>query len=353
MAPQPKIDVHLETAEKTCFLDCQPRFSLVVLLTLSSERPVTFIKNGTGPSAGLAQLLTSECIECTDTENWSRIPVLNNKKKPQTTSSNAESPELMGLEPKRTNYVTFTNSTDPRAYEFDFVSSSLEPDRSYTVRCNDAALRWWSYKSLEEVGNYFEKNLKLPSSETQPLRLESDNTVSFDTRAEMNKAPKIDVSLSALSILSVSGHPPFEYSITFTSNATKPITVRSERQGFKSMNTEIEILDIATRRHVAPDLIDVYDEDRPLVREDFLCLNPREPHVELRVLDPIKRYSGLEDLKVDTDYVLHMIESHWWWSYDSIDEVMKYAGERGLGGLRPTQPIDLISCNEVGFLTVQ
>ena len=353
MTSQPKIDVYLETAGKTCFLDYQPRFSLVVLLTLSSERAITFVKNGTGPQAGLAQLLTSECLECTDTDTDQCVPVFKNIKQPQSTSSNMDSPELMGLEPKRTNYVTFTNSTNPRVYEFEFVSSNLEAGRSYTVRCNAAALRWWSYKSLEEVGNYFEKNLKLPPSETRPLRLESHNTVSFDTRAEMNKAPKIDVSLSALSTLSLSGNPPFEYSITFTSNATTPITVRSGHQGFESINTEIEILDITTKRRVAPDLVDVCDEDGPLMREDLLRLNPGEPHVERRSLDPTKRYSGLEDLKVDTDYVLHMIESRWWWSYDSVDEVMKHAGEKGLGGLRPTQPIELISCNEVGFHTVQ
>ena len=348
MAPQPKINVHLKTAEKTCFLNCQPRFSLVVLLTLSSEQSVTFIKDGTGPHTGLAQLLASECVECTDTETGQCIPVLNNAKGP-----NKDSLELMSLEPERTNYITFTNGTDRRAYEFDFVSSILEPDRSYTIRCNVAALRWWTLMSLEEVGNYLEKNMKLPSSETQPLRLESLNTVSFDTRVQMDNAPKIDVSLSAPSTLSLSGDPPFEYHITFTSNATKPITVRSEPQGLQSINTEIEILDVDTRKRVAPDLIDVNDDGRPIVREEFLRLNPREPHVERRVLDPTKRYSGLEDLNVDTDYVLHVIENHWWWSYDTIDEVIEYAGERGLAGLRSTQSIDLISCNEVGFRTTQ
>lgn len=353
MALQHRIDVYLQTAEKTCFLNLEPRYSLVVFLNLSSERPVTFIKNGTWPHAGLAQLLVSECLECTDTKTGQCIPVFDRKNVPQPTSSNADSPELMGLEPKRTTYLTFTNSTNPRAYEFDFVSSRLEPDRSYTIRCNAATLGWWSYKALEEVCDFLEKNLKLPSSETQPLRLESHNIVSFDTRAAMDKAPEIDVSLSAPSTLSISGNPPFEYIITFTSSATKPITVCSQHQGLESINTEIEILDLATRKRITPDLIDVYDEDRPLMREDFLRLNPEEPHVERRVLDPTERYSGLEDLKVDTKYALRMTESPWWWSYDSVDEVLKYAGDRGLGGLRPTRPIDLTSSNEVGFLTIQ
>ena len=89
------------------------------------------------------------------------------------------------------------------------------------------------------------------------------------------------------------------------------------------------------------------------MREDFLRLNPEEPHVERRILDPVERYSGLEDLIVDTKYALRMTESPWWWSYDSVDEVLKYAGDRGLGGLQPTRPIDLISSNEVDFLTIQ
>lgn len=353
MAPQPKIHIHLRASLKTCFLNCQPHFSLVVLLTLSSERPVTFIKNGTGLHAGLAQLLISKCIECTDIQTGQPIPVLDSKTKPQPSTSNAESPDLMGLEPKRTNYVTFTTATNPRAYEFEFASSGLEPDRSYAIRCNAAVLQWWSYKSVEEIGDYFDAKLELPSSETPPLRLESDNTISFDTRAEMEKAPTIDVSLSAPSTLSVSGNALFEYSLTFISNATKPITVRFQRQGSTSTNTQIEILNNVTRRRVAPDLIDVHDDDKPFLPEDFLRLNPGKPHAERSVLNPFKRYSGLEDLKVNTGYVLHMIESHWWWSYDGIDDVIKYASERGNGGLRPTQPIDLISCNEINFRTVQ
>ncbi len=38
------------------------------------------------------------------------------------------------------------------------------------------------------------------------------------------------------------------------------------------------------------------------------------------MFDPGDRYSGLEDLKVDGEYLLRMVPSEWaWWSFDDID----------------------------------
>ena len=351
MATPPKIVIHLQTDSKTCFLNGDPRFSLVVLLTLQSERSVSFVKFG---SESLAELLTNGCVDCTDTESARHISVLDGHKSTQANESKIRAPELMRLEPRRTNYVTFTNDANPRAYELGFISSILQADRKYQIQCSAADLKWWSYETPEAINKYFEDRSHLPVSEPHPLHLEPDKeTVSFDTRVQMAQAPKVDVSLSAASTFSILGKPPFEYSITFTSRATKSITVRWERQRPTSINTEIEILDFTTRKRVAPNLIDINEDDeRPLFHEDILRLEPGQPHVERSVLDPTKHYSSLEDLEFDNQYVLRLIERREWWSYDDIDQVITDAGKKGTGGLRPTQPIQLTSSNEVHFTTV-
>jgi len=71
------------------------------------------------------------------------------------------------------------------------------------------------------------------------------------------------------------------------------------------------------------------------------------------MFDPGDRYSGLEDLKVDGEYLLRMVPSEWaWWSFDDIDTVMGYAGERGSGGLGPAQSIELVCGEEANFRAV-
>ena len=109
----------------------------------------------------------------------------------------------------------------------------------------------------EEAGNYFDKNLRLPPSKLLLLPLQSHDTVSFDTRVGMIKAPRIDVLISTLLKLLASETLICGYSLIFTYHTTTPTTARSEHQGPKSINTELIVLEIATRRRVALDIMDV------------------------------------------------------------------------------------------------
>lgn len=78
------------------------------------------------------------------------------------------------------------------------------------------------------------------------------------------------------------------------------------------------------------------------------------PYVEQRVLNPTIAHSGLEDLEVDTDYTMRMLKSSWtWWSFDDVDEVMRYAGERGSMSLGYAPPIDLVCRDEAKFRVVR
>jgi len=342
-------------ADRLCYLSRQTRFSLVVYLTLSSTRSVTVLKHGHDPHAGLVQLLTSQCIECVDAESGQRIPVFSDTDQTTSKNSQMENPLLMSFDGHRSEYLTFTTASSPRDYELVFDPSELQPDRNYTIQFNPSALGWWSYDSKEMILAYFASHGKLPPPEDSSLKCESTNTVSFDTRRDLPQPPSVDVSLSAPSTLSLSGNPPFEFSVKFISHATKPITVLAERHRIKATESDFEILEDSISTRVAPDIIDDGDIEGPWQREDFLRLAPGVPCVEQRILNPTIAHSGLEDLEVDTDYTMRMPKSSWtWWSYDDVDEVMQYAGERGSSmSLGYAPPIDIVCYNEAKFHVVQ
>ena len=350
MGIQPKLAVRLQT-DRICCLNHQPRFSLVVFLTLTSEKPVTLVRNGSGQQAGLKQTLVSQCIECFDVESGQRVPVLDIKHGSQSINPDAHWLDLINLEPQRTGYITFTTATSPRDYEFAFDSSQLKEDRTYDIYCKPTALRWWSLGSKESIEEYFKMHGELPPSELPPLRCEvAPLGVRFDTWGKVQEAPKVSVSLSTPSIMSLSGKVAFKFSLAFTSYATRPITVLAERGSAKAGHADMEILDSATKKRVAPDLIDAGNMNGPWLREEFLRLDPGEPYVEHRVFDPTNIYSGLENLKLHTDYILRMVDTEWgWWSFDDVDTVMGYAGERGSGRLGPAKAISLICNNENKF----
>ena len=352
MDAQPKIDLRVQV-DRLCYLNLQPRFNLVVFLVLTSRQSITLIRNALENPNGLKQILASHCLECHDVESGQRIPVFDNELA-STTKPETSCPELMTLEPERSNYMTFTNATSPRSYEFFFDSSGLRPDRTYAIKCKPSPVGWWSYESQEGIRQYFEANGHLPPAKEPPSQCVSNgDAVTFRTHNETAPAPKISVSLSAPTSMSLSGNPKFDFTLAFTSHATRPITVLAERDLATIGNTDLEILEKTSEKRVAPDLIDTSNTEGSWLREDFLRLEPEMPHVEHRSLNPTHQHSGLEDLKVHTEYVLRIIDIEWrWWSVDDIDTVLGYAGERGSGRLGPAQSLRLVCDKEVPFLAI-
>lgn len=124
----------------------------------------------------------------------------------------------------------------------------------------------------------------------------------------------------------------------------------AERHRVRSVNSDIEIvLDETTshQRRIAPDLIDDGNVDGPWQSEDFLQLVPGVPYRERRVLDPT-------DLEVGTSYILRLLDNCWvWWSFQTVEEVMRYAGERGSGSLGYASVVELTCSDEVKFCVVE
>ena len=378
---QPKLEIRL-WADRLCYLSRQFRFSLVVHITLrdSGQKSINIVRQDNGTlGVGLANLRSSQLIECVDTESGRKIPVLVDDDSEQQNAASSEKRfeltsmpstsataktqfSLMTLDENRSDYLTFTTASDRRDYELIFSLKELKANRNYIIRWNPSLyLQWWSHDRKEVVLDYFALHEELPPlSETQqPLHYEPTNAVSFKTLQEVPQAPKVDVSLAAPSTLfSHSGNPPFEFSITFISHAPRPITVLAERHRARNVDSDIEIVLDETsshKRRVAPDLIDDGNIDGPWQPEDFLQLAPGVPYREQRVLDPIgKGHNSLADLQVGTSYVLRVLNDHWfWWTFDSVEEVMRYAGERGSGSLGHTSAIELTCSDEMIFCVVE
>ena len=345
----PFIEVRLR-ADRICFCSNQASFSLVIFLTLHNEQSITVAKHGDSLDVGLVNLLKSECIECVDSSSGKTVPILDDGQATlQGKASRTDAPLLMSLQRNRANYITFTTDSRPRTYEFSLDASKLHPGRNYTVRCKDWALNWWSCRSVEDCVEHFKVHGELPPTDSPPLRCSPVNKVTFECREELPEPPRVEVCLAASSAMSLSGNPPFEFSTTFTSHAAKPVTVLAERNDVISMNSDIEIADKGTGKRVAPDMIDGGDIEGPWRQDDFLTLEPGREYIEKRFLLP---ENGLDTLRSDSEYVLRFPENSWtWWTFDDLDEVMQYAGDRGSGLLGKALPINLSCDTEVSFRT--
>lgn len=346
----PRIELRLQ-ADRVLYLSRETRFSLVLFVTLNSEKPVTFVKTDRDLGKGLVNQLVTHSVECVDAESGEAVPVLT---APTWKESEGESFSLMTLYDRRSDYLTFTTASAPREYEFHFETSELRSDRTYTIRCHPLTLQWWSHDSREDILSYRASHGKFPPSETPPLPCSATrNEISFSTRKDLPQPPAVTVSLSAPSTFSRSNNPPFKLTITFTSHAPRPITALAERDNVETSNKDIEIISSETGLPIDSDLIDDGNMSGPWRREEFLRMEPEVPYVESRVLDPTKAYSGLEFVKVGEEYILRMRDSQWtWWSEDSVDEVMRYAGDRDSGRLGHVPPIELVCQNEVKFRAV-
>ena len=129
MTDEPRIEVHLR-AERICYLSREPRFSLVLFLTLHSETPITLLKGGYGLSAGTSQSINSgSVIECFDTIPGQRLQVFGNQQRCETQSDvpDPAHTSLMTLHLNRTEYTTFTTSTSLRDCELFFSPGKLRP----------------------------------------------------------------------------------------------------------------------------------------------------------------------------------------------------------------------------------
>ena len=160
---QPKFDIRLQM-DRTCYLSCQPRFSLVLSLTFSSDQPVTIIKQFKGHDLGMLNQL-AQSLDCSKTESGKGIVVLGNTDPNfvSNASSHIGQPLLMNLHNKRSGCITFNTASDRRGYEFVIDSSKLQRDKKYAIHCKRSALKWWILDSKQTVFGIPRLTCELPS----------------------------------------------------------------------------------------------------------------------------------------------------------------------------------------------
>ena len=337
-------------ATRICYLSGGPRFNFVLLLTLRNvKEPVLFLKNGLQDIKQFQSINSDQIVQCIDNDTGEQLQILRQDPKHS----------YLRLEPNRGGYVTFTNCDSPKPYELAFDTSSLRPDHHYRLRFNqtDSITHWplASEESLDAVSPGPEcsaKDIPKPSPTKITWTLVGDNDITFTTRTSPLTPPKITAKLSAPSTFSLSNNPPFTFTLTFSTDPHTAITVLAERPRVARNDSDIEILDAETGARIGPELIEE-NIDGPWEREEFLRIDGT--YIETRTLNP-KRLTefGGPGLRVGQEYVLRHLGAMWeWWSEDTIDEVMKYAGERGWMGLVRTEGIKFKSGGEMRFRVLE
>ena len=331
---EPRVEVQLK-ASRICYLSGNPRFDFVVLLTLRNTKgPLWFLKDGLHDNKQFQSINSDQIIQCIDNDTGEQLQILRQ----------GSAPSVLRLEPNRSGYVTFTNCDSPKPYELTFNTSSLLPNHRYRLHFNQT-----------DSITHRPLIIARPSTNKIPWTLVGENDVTFTTLTFPSAPPKVTATLSAPSTFSLSNNPPFTFTLTFSiTDPQAAITVLAERPLVACTDSDIEILDAETGARIGPELIEINSDGQSWKREDFLRIEDGT-YVETRTLDA-KRLTdfGNEGIRLGREYVLRHLGTRWeWWSGDTVEEVMEYAGERGGMGLGRTEGIETKSGGVMRFRAVE
>lgn len=339
----PRVEVKLK-APGTCYLSNEPPFYFIIesRLSNSAERAI-FLEDGFAGSRDYQPLNSNRVIQCFDYETGEQIQVLHQGTQPVFSDN---------------GYSRFTASNRREPYDLPFITSSLQPDRKYVLCFKPTtSISHWpasvkdALNSLAGVYNSSVSTLEIPPLSTQAILWEAadaNDKIIFKTRSLQPSTPTVTVSLSAPSTCSLSNL--FKFTLTFSTDAEYPITVLADRSLVKSMCSDINIRDSTSRVQDAPNVIVCRSDDEEQ-RQEFLSFKGTfTEHRELDISDPF-----WEELKpeVGKEYILRHLPGTWWWTDESIDEVMAYLRSKSSLGLAYTDCIKFASAGEVRFKVVE
>lgn len=337
----PRIEVKLK-ASRTYYLSNEPPFYFILDGTLSdtAERAI-FLEDGFAGTRDYQPINSNQVIQCFDYETGEQVEVLHQGTQPVFSDS---------------GYSQFTTSNLRESYDLPFITSSLRPGRKYVLRFKPTtSISHWpasgkdTLNSLAGVYSSLVSTPDIPALSTQTIlweAAEGEDMIIFKTRSLQPSTPTVTVSLSAPSTCSLS--KPFIFTLTFSTDAVYPITVLADRSFVKSVYSDINIRDSTSRVQDAPNIIVCCDDDEEQ-RQEFLRLKGTfTEHRELNISD-------WEELKpeVGTEYILRHLPGTWWWTDESIDEVMTYLGSKSSLSLAYTDCIKFASAGEVRFKVVE
>ncbi|KAI9703580.1 MAG: hypothetical protein M1836_007350 [Candelina mexicana] len=355
----PDIDIFLYSLPGICYLSNAHPFEPSIIIESNDPRPLTLLAPGTifDPTAAFARARV-EIIDFASGAVIQKHPTGSTGDTVVQPNYQHEEPfSFLTLEGSGSRYAIYF-STAPRTGHmgrtyFSFDSAGLQSGHKYTLRFSDSGVSWWRYCRKDDLS--LPQNgipMSLDPLGNAALDLHIRRAGKFRVADHLPEPPKVSVSLSATSdICQIRGDPPFTIRLAFTSHAAKPLTVLTARSPL-GPQTIVQVADVHTRDWVA---IDFYHclggrEEGRYEPDDFAVLEPEQPHVQEITLDTCdleKLHNGKEYLICLSDEVAR--GSFSWWSYDSIEEVVKYAGSVEDSGLFYVPPIPLDLTPEIRF----
>ena len=339
----PKVLVRIK-ATGTCYLSNEPPFYLILEWKLcNSEEQPFFLEDGfTGED--YQPINSSKVIQCFDEETGEQVQVVHQGTRPVFFERGAI-------------HFTSSNTRQPDS-ELPFLTSSLQAGRKYRLRFKPTtSISHWPASAEDALyalqdapssSSASASDIPTPSTHAIPWEAtDGKDTVVFKTRSS-RRTPNVTASLSTPSTYSLS--KPFTFTLTFSTDATQPITVLTARERPISEYTDVKILDATSRRQVFPNLIVCGDDNEPK-REDLLRLEGA--YTEHREVDPKSSFWSDIKLELGKEYILSHQGGTWWWTEDTIDEVMDYLNSWSSAGLAPGGDIEFAGADEVRFKVVE
>ncbi|KAF2733895.1 hypothetical protein EJ04DRAFT_604261 [Polyplosphaeria fusca] len=339
----PRVEVELRVSRKL-YLSKQPRFDLVLLLTLrNSPEPLVFLKTGSCEANGLQPINSDQIIQCIDVDSGEKVRIL-----PSSTTLS-----FLRLEPDQRGYVTFTTSSAIKEYELPLSTYSLQAGKNYKIH----------YTPINNISHWPSSTFPSPDSPTSdlppsstpliPWPIISKPTLVFSTHQFRPPTPQVTASLTAPKSLSLSRSPPYKFTLTFSTTAPHPITIQTNRSDVRATSLDLEMRAAGGGEVLGPDRINE-SNDGPWQRGDFLCIDGR--YTEEREIDLTSPFwsEAVGRLGVGGEVVVRHLGERWrWWSEDGVDEVMEYANGEESTGLGDSWEIEVGSAGEVRVRVVE
>lgn len=337
----PQVQVKIK-ATRTCYLTNDPPFNLNLDWKLcNSEEQPFFLEDGFEGVETYQPINSNHVIQCFDDETSEQVQVLHQGTRPVFFERGA---------------IHFTSSNTRQPDELPFLTSSLQAGRKYRLHFNPTTtISHWPASAEDALyalqdGSASTSDIPTPSSHPIPWSATpGSDTIIFETRSSRPPTPHITASLSTPPTHSLS--KPFTFTLTFSTDAAHPITVLASRERPVSEYSDIKILDASSHRRVFPNLIVCSGDGDVPKREDFWTL--KRAHTEYRKVDPQSSFWSDVKLEVGKEYILSHQGGKWWWTEDSIDEVLSYLESWSSAGLAAGGEIEFAGADEVRFKVVE
>ncbi|KAI9703581.1 MAG: hypothetical protein M1836_007351 [Candelina mexicana] len=364
-----KVDVFLETVPRVCDLSGRHPFRVTVCVKICDPRTITLQTTGSllDPTAAFRE----GRIAIIDIESGNPIPGFadtENKTSPEQPSFVTLSGASYAESLYKIHFSTRLGASHEEGHLFPFDCSGLKAGHRYALKFLDSGVTWWRFGTQAEVLTQEVLPKPLEPSEAGTLEFISRRTPDFQAVPALPKPPKVSVSLSTSSdICHMSGETPFTVTVSFTSYAAKPITVVAAfRTPFDQLYADI--IDAETKETVAlgNHIIACPAGGASYRAEDFITLRPKAPFLQQITLNPVLDRNDIGSRSPHTymdkfvdgrSYVVRLKGRMFgsklrWWSYDSIEEVLQYAGTIEDSSLPYVPSIPLGFSQEVRFTAV-